>query len=350
MGRAWITAVGGLLAVAGCGRMLDIQPDQSPATGDGGSAGDAPADVFVVPGDGGLPGTACPPAGPCVLAAGLQDLGSIAVAGNSVYFTRHQTAGAILQVPTSGGPVTTFESPSDKPAGLYATPAALYWISEDVNSIARRTFGMMTEASTNGTLAPTAQIVGIGPETFWTIPGVGANNGTVRRSTMAVLDPGMDIAPSTTLPTALAVDSRYVYYASKTTSGHIFRVGHDGSGVTSSPMMFDDLGVIALSNVGIAAVTASTGVYRVSTVADAFFQNMWTLVSPNANAVAMVADDLTGTLYVLAAGGGLDVIADVSPATPTQMVIGGCSAGRGLAQDAMHVYLACQDSIVRLPK
>ena len=124
MEKAWVLACGGLLVLGGCGTLLDIQPDTVLPNDDGGMQGsDGSSGEAAAPGDAGDAGdvgdavdagpntSACAqsaPTDPCVLAEGLVNLGSIAVANGIVYFTRHESSGAILQVPTAGGAVTSF--------------------------------------------------------------------------------------------------------------------------------------------------------------------------------------------------------------------------------------------------
>jgi uncharacterized membrane protein YidH (DUF202 family) len=266
-----------------------------------------------------------------------------------VYFAHHEAAGPILQVPTSGGPVTPFATPSVLPAGLSASATALYWATGD-NQIVRQAFGAATPTtSVNGATLPAAQIVGSGAETFWTIPGTGTN-GEVRAST--VFNGGAALVINEVFPTAIAADTNYVYYASKSAAGHVARMAHNGTMMSTASLVFSDVNAIALSSagLGIVAITSTSGVYRASTESDATFMSPWIRTSLTATAVGIVADAMNGTLYALAADGTLETMPNVTPGTSTKMAVTTCDAGTALAQDASHVYLACKDTIVRVPK
>lgn len=364
MGRASISALGGFLALAGCGTLLDIQPDPAVANDDGGmpvSDGSSTEAVAPVDGagadaadaaDGGsslAPCSKSPQAPPCVLAEGLVNLGSIAVGNGHVYFTRHENPGAVLQVLSTGGePVTPFAPSLSLPAGLSATPTALYWVTEGDKQVVRQDFGTsMPVGSANGASSPAAQIVGVGSETFWTVPGVGVNAGEVRAS--ATFNAGAPLATNVDQPTAIAADPTYVYYATKTTSGQVVRLLHDGSAMATGSVAFRGINAIALST-GIVAITSLDGVYRASTQTDMDFMSPWIQVSTNATGVGIVADAVTGTLYVLAADGTLEIIPNVASPPVTKMNVAGCAAGTAIAQGGAHVYLACKDTIVRVPK
>ena len=364
MRKASILGVVCVLLV-GCGTLLDIKPDSPPtAVDDGGMEAGSSRDGDVLgadAGDGASPdGTVDPGPGsciqsaatdPCVVASGLVDLGSIAVANGSVFFTLHATSGAVLQVSKNGGAVSSFAG-SNLPAGLYATSTALYWVTEGDDQIVRHTFGSGTrQASTNGAATPAAHIVGLGTDTFWTIPGVGADAGQVRAAS-AAFNAGAGIVVNETMPTALAIDSTYVYFATKTTAGHVTRFLFNGTAMAIDDIAFRDISGIALSGAGtgIVAITSLDGVHRASTQTDATFKSPWSQVSMNATGVGLVADATSGTLYVLAADGALEVIPNVPSPPITTLKIASCPSGTALAQDDTFVFLACKDTIVRVHK
>jgi Tfp pilus assembly protein PilW len=350
-------AVGAVVVVlAGCGTLLGIEPDPTPPPNDDGGTPmidaaptEAAADAADAA-DAAPTSATCADTAPfCVLATGLASLGSIAVGAGNVYFARHDAAGPILRVPTNGGAVTTFASPSVLPAGLSATATALYWATGD-NQIVRQAFDAATPTtSINGASSPAAQIVGSGSETFWTIPGTGTN-GQVRASN--TFNAGAGLVINEVFPTAIAADASFVYYASKSASGHVVRMAHNGTMTSTSSIVFSDVDAIAVSGAGtgIVAITSTAGVYRASTQSDATFMSPWIQASPTATAVGLVADAMTGTLYALAADGTLETMPNVMPATSTKMNIAVCGAGTAIAQDDSHVYLACKDTIVRVPK
>ncbi len=108
-----------------------------------------------------------------------------------------------------------------------------------------------------------------------------------------------------------------------------------------------------LSNVWLtylSMVDSADGVYRGSTMSDETFVGPWEQISSDATAVGVVADDVTGTVYVLAADGTLESIPNVPKPGSSVLKTASCPAGTALAQDASHVYLACKDTIVRVPK
>jgi hypothetical protein len=230
---------------------------------------------------------------------------------------------------------------------LSATATTLYWVTEGDNQIVRQDFGTtIAVGSVNGASSPAAQIVGVGSETFWTVPGVGANVGAVRAST--AFNAGAALAINVDQPTAIAADATYVYYATKTTAGHVTRLMHNGTAMVTETLAFRGINALALTG-GIVAITSLDGVYRASTQTDQTFTSPWIQVSANATGVGLVAD-VTGTLYVLAADGTLEVIPNVASPPITSTKIASCVAGTAIAQGGAHVYLACKDTIVRVSK
>jgi len=361
MGKAWVIGFGGCVVLAGCGTVLAIQPDSSLASdgglpGSDGSSGDGAAfDETGAPRDGSLAPIDPPCAhsaatASCELASGLSNLGGIAVGNGNVYFTRHENPGGIYQVPTVGGDVAPFAIGSMFPAGLSATTDSVFWVTEGDFQIVHQGFDAgMPSASTYGLALPAAQIVGVGLETFWTVPGSAAiTNGQVRAT--ALFNAGSPIALNEPLPTALAADADYVYFANKGGGGKVVRMSHSGSMRTEANLGFSDVTAIALSKVGIVAITSADGVFRASTMSDVTFASPWEKISSNTLGVGAVADDLTGTVYVLAANGALESIPNVPTPQLTTTSLASCPVGTAIAHDASHVYLACKDTIVRVPK
>lgn len=359
MQRRAVIGAGACVLVAGCGTLLDIQADSPPAVdsgvpgGDGGGSdggSDGGADAADAADATPLP-TACNapvPTDPCVLAKDLVDLGSIAVGGGSVFLARHETSGAILRVPVAGGAVTQF-SGSNSPAGLFTTSTDLYWVTEGDDLIAHQGFDATTsQASTNGASSTAAQIAVVGANAFWTIPAAGANAGQVRLGPAGTLSPGGPLATSQTMPTALAADAAYVYFAPKTIAGHVVRTTSGAIDMTTSTDSFNGVNAIALSGSAQSiAITSLDGVFRASTATDTSFQGPWTKVSTTTTGVGLVADG-GGRLFVLTADGTLEIISSATPPVITKPPTAGCTGGRAVALDASYVYLACADSIVRL--
>lgn len=303
--------------------------------------------------DGAAPLLPCSPAAPtasCVLADKLVKLGSIAAANGNVYFTRHESAGPILQVPRLGGAVATFHPGSNLPAGLSTTPTALYWVTQGDFQIVRQSFDASTplKASTYGLTLPAAQIVDVDSDTFWTVPGTGTDGQLLTTSNFGG---GTAIASDRSFPTALAADMDHVYFAMRTPVGQVVRMAHNGTAVTTADGSFVNVNSLALSSAGIVALVSAGGVFRTSTATDATFMSGWAKVSANATGVALVADD-AGTLYVLAQDGALEVIPN-GALQPAETRRPGCAAGTALALDDTYVYLACKDTtdtIVRVLK
>jgi len=368
MDRARVIVAGVTCLLAGCGTLLDIQPDGPPPGADGGmtsnDASPAASPDAVAAAEGGDAGALdAADAGPtplpdctsaavhetCTLATGIANLGTIAVGNGYVYFAHYAANGPIDKVPTTGGAVTAFASGGNMPAGLFASPSAVYWVTSD-DVVARQQWDASTpQATANGGSSPAAQVVAVGTDTYWTIPGSGVN-GVVQASGPG-LSSGASIVTMAAFPTALAADAVYVYYASKSAAGHIARVPVGAGSTTSSASPYKNIGAIALSTAGggIVAFASEDGVYRTSTTSDTAFMSSWVKVSSETTGVGLVADD-GGTLWVLSASGTLVTIANAAPPAFSDKQVPGCSVGRALAQDATNVYLACNDTIIRVSK
>ncbi len=366
MQRARVLAIGvSCLAVfvGACGTLLGITPDDpapdaasgmSDATADGGpdaivaSDGGGGGDADAAPG---LPPdcTSAGATGTCTLATGIANLGTIAVGNNYVYFAHHVPGGAIEKVPTAGGPVSSFASGGQMPAALFASPAAIYWVTSD-DQIARKQWDAAMPQTSNTGSSAAGGIVAVGPNTWFTIPGTGAN-GTVQYS-MTTFGPGSSIVTSAGMPTAIAADDTYVYYASKSATGSIARVAGGGGTATTSPTPHKNIGAIALSTAGggFVAFTSEDGVFRAPTTSDTAFMSQWAKVSFDTTGVGLVADDNTGNIFVLTANGTLETIANLPPPAASAKQVPGCSMGTAIAQDVSNVYVACGDTILRVPK
>jgi hypothetical protein len=356
------------VVAGGCGTLLGITPDDPAPDADSGmpstdASSDGGPDAIVATdgGDGGAADAA--DAGPmlppdcttaaatdtCTLATGIANLGTLAVGNGYVYFAHHEDGGAIQQVPTGGGVPGLFASGGKMPAALFASPAAIYWVTSDA-LIARKQWDAATpQTSVTGSTAA-GGIVAVGPDTYFTIPGTGGN-GTVQYS-MATLSPGNAIVTAAGMPTPIAADAAYVYYASRTATGSIARVAAGGGTVTKSPTPYDNINAIALSTAGggFVAFTSEDGVFRAPTTSDSSFTGQAVKVSPTKSGVGLVADDNTGNIFVLTASGTLETIANLPPPAASGKQVPGCSAGTAIAQDVSNVYVACGDTIIRVSK
>lgn len=337
--RLLLTA--GLLVA--CGKPLTIAPgDAATPMGDGGPTADADA----IAGDGGIPGTPCPASGPCLLVERAAQAVSIAVLNEYVYYTQYENSGAMWRVPVGGGGAAVVVPGLKLPSSVFAAADALYWVNEGDNSVARRPAAPPNNVATisSGSMLAGGQITALGTDAYWTEPAIGRTGvGQVHYSPGFAADQTFEMG--LTLPTAIAVDTQYVYYAfTSAPKQQIARLDGTNRLPVVAADTFDDIRALAVSPTGVVVVAASDRVARAATFAGPF-TNVYTMSSP---AVAAVIDDDRNAVYSLTGDGS--TWRSIAAATSQETKVPGCTEGRGLAQDAMYLYLACGTSIWRIPK
>jgi hypothetical protein len=328
-------ALGGLfvaLALVACSTELNITP----------SDGGAPLPDGAVT-DGGSDDVNSGPI-PTVLAGG-QDLSAVAVDGESVYFTQEAAAGAILRVPKTGGAVTTLQKGDlvSTPTAIATAAGALYWVARGASGpeqpgVRRRdAAGAVTHLS--ATALPEGLSVGAS-RVFWLLPA----DETFATSDL-LLSSLTPFLSGVSQPQFVAANTTHVYGASGEPSGQVFRSAHGGVNVVKHISFFGPITALAASESTV-AVADTAGVSVIPTAA--FGTGGGVKVSSVSGVTAIVIDDSRGAVFFLNGAG--DLYRRVEGAIPDLLLGPGCKQGRGLAQDADALYLACTDSIVRIPK
>jgi hypothetical protein len=273
---------------------------------------------------------------------------SIAVQGNSVYYTQYEDLGAIWGVPSGGGSAAVVVAAQKLPSSLFATDAALYWVNEGTNEVVRRPAvpPSLLARFNSGVSMAGGQVAAFGTSAFWTSPGgIGAGDaGEVHYSASFPSD--QPIQTGLDHPMAIAVDATYVYFAASSGAGkeQVFRAPPGGVPLAMAPQAHHGIRALAVSATGAVALAAADAVGQSPSLIDPFVPAA--AASPSSFGVGVVIDEARGTYFLMSNG----VIHHSAGGTFQTSQVAGCPSGRGLAQDDTYLYLACESSIWRVPK
>jgi hypothetical protein len=331
------------------GMPLDAGPDMGqPSDGDV----DDRLTQETGPSDGGQPDSSCVPAcmgtcfgGRCVATLSTTSGGGpLALGGTSVVWLDFM-AENVMSVPASGGTVTTLASGQTGFFAIAASPADAYWTwrgssGSGSNAVRRVPIGGGSSATfvSEPTISPTAITVD-SAYVYWTNQGMTTSDGTVARAPLGgILDGGTAaiIASGLSAPSAITVDSSMAYWAA-------------GTAIEGSPLG------------GGKPMTLASGVTRVGGLANDDVNVYWTAYNTG---VVAYAPKSGGGPNTLAAGRDKPTAIVVDSASVywldshalMKVPVGGGSpvtlapyvGGEGLAVDSVSVYWTTNAGVLKI--
>lgn len=247
---------------------------------------------------------------PVVLAAGLEEPGSMAIDDTNVYWTEY-AAGQIVRIAKAGGAPIIVASGLPSPGAIAVSSGNIYWTDAAAGTVSQLAVdGGSPVVLATGLLQPNALAVDASDVYFWTI-----GDHTIRH-----LAPSPVVVASDLTVAAMVLDAASLYCA--TFDGSILKIPRQGGNaqtLASSPVTYPGSGLTDYGAWGVAIDTANAyWTYRA----------YWSSLDP-AMVLSVPLDGGTPTILCAQCAGALAITADPSGIYWTEIGPGNIETLRG---------------------